>query len=321
MENTDNLSEMDFAQYVFDLEIDNLKGRYWQAPALEKKADSHVIVFLYGHHSSLERNLGLVQYLRRFGRVIMPDLPGLGGMDSFYKIGKKPTLDNYAQYLEAFLNSKLAQNQKFTLFGMSLGLVIVTRFLQKYPQRRKDLRLLISVAGFLTGSTLKFSKVRRFIYLKFLMTVKIKLGAWLFRCLVLNRWILRTFYARTFSAKAKFKNQTSKRKKQLLDMEVHLWHCNDVRTWAFTAYAMISCDLTNQKIKYDLYQIDVSGDQFLDGDMNKINLRKVYNKVVFLKLYMPAHAPTVIARVAEIEEIMPQEMIGVLKKEFSKNLS
>ncbi len=83
MKKAEKSLRQDFAEHVFDFELKGLKGRYWHAPPLNKKLDSHVLVIVYGHHASLERNLGLAQYLRRFGQVIMPDLPGFGGMDSF----------------------------------------------------------------------------------------------------------------------------------------------------------------------------------------------------------------------------------------------
>lgn len=47
--------------------------------------------------------VGLVQNFNDFGAVTMPDLPGFGGMESFHKIGKQATLDNYADYMAAFI--------------------------------------------------------------------------------------------------------------------------------------------------------------------------------------------------------------------------
>ena len=110
-----------FESYLVDFEIDGLKGRYWQAPALQPSRDSCLFVMLYGHHASLERNRGLLQYLRRFGRILIIDLPGLGGMDSFYKIGKKPTLDNYAHFLHKFLKEKLPPSAEILPAGFQPG--------------------------------------------------------------------------------------------------------------------------------------------------------------------------------------------------------
>src|SRR5205085_11669969 len=90
--------------YIVPLNINGLEGRVMHLPAPKtKKAGQREILFVYGLHSSLERWWGLTQVLNRYGAVTMPDLPGFGGMDSFYTIGKKPTLDNMADYLAAFV--------------------------------------------------------------------------------------------------------------------------------------------------------------------------------------------------------------------------
>lgn len=305
----------DFAEHVFDFELKGLKGRYWHAPALNKKLDSHVFVIVYGHHASLERNLGLAQYLRRFGQVIMPDLPGFGGMDSFYKVGKKPLLKNYAKYLDDFFKFKFAPKQTFSLIGFSFGFLVVTKFLQKYPKSHQNIRSLISVVGFVNGSTFKFTPVRRRFYLGISALIKTKPGAYVLRLLFLNRWLLRSFYARTFSAKHKFKDCPDEKKKEFLEMEIKLWHCNDVRTWAFTAKEMMTCDLTDKKVRHELYQLTVKSDQFLDVDSNKANLEKIYNKVVILDVELPTHAPTVIADIAEVNSLIPPTLVDVLRQE------
>src|SRR5581483_6795608 len=77
------------ADYIVPLNMNGLQGRmlHLPAPAGRKRE----ILLLYGHHSSLERWWGIAQVLNRYGAVTMPDLPGFGGMDSLYKIGRKPS--------------------------------------------------------------------------------------------------------------------------------------------------------------------------------------------------------------------------------------
>ena len=316
MNQTEKSLRKDFAKHVFNFELNGLKGRYWHAPALSKQANSHVLVVIYGHHSSLERNFGLAQYLRQFAQVIMPDLPGLGGMESFYKVKKKPILENYADYLNDFLNFKFAGDKNFSLVGFSLGFLMITKFLQKYPSRRKDVRLLISVVGFVKGATFNVALVRRYFYLGIVGLVKTRLGSHIFKLLFLNKRFLRRFYARSFMAKHKFKDQADEKKKEFLEMEIDLWHRNDVRTWAFTGKELTTCDLTDKKIKHKLYHLSVKKDQFLDADLNRSNLKKVYNEVVFLDIKLPVHAPTVIADAGEIDSIMPASLRDILKKEI-----
>ncbi len=89
------------SDYIVRLNMNGMQGRMLKMPA--PTSTSRSFLFIYGHHSSLERWWGVIQDLSQYGAVTMPDLPGFGGMDSFYKIGEKPTIDNYADYVAAFI--------------------------------------------------------------------------------------------------------------------------------------------------------------------------------------------------------------------------
>src|SRR5487761_1162679 len=89
------------ADYIVPLNINKLEGRMLYAPA--NGSEDRNILLVYGHHAMLERWWSLVENLCEYGNVTMPDLPGFGGMDSFFTIGKKPTIDAYADYLAAFI--------------------------------------------------------------------------------------------------------------------------------------------------------------------------------------------------------------------------
>jgi pimeloyl-ACP methyl ester carboxylesterase len=143
------------ADYMLPLNINGLQGRMLRLPP--PKGQRREIMYIYGHHASLERNFGVAEYLNRYGGVTVPDLPGFGGMDPFYKIGKKPTLDNMADYLAAFIKLRY-KKKKFTLTGLSLGFVIITRMLQKYPELNKQVEYLVSFAGFAHKDDFKYKK-------------------------------------------------------------------------------------------------------------------------------------------------------------------
>ncbi len=219
--------------------------------------------------------------------------------------------------MDDFFKFKFSPKQTFSLIGFSFGFLVVTKFLQKYPKSHKNIQSLISVVGFVNGSTFKFTPVRRHLYLRISTLIETKPGAYVLRLLFLNRWLLRSFYAWTFSAKHKFKGYAHEKKKELLEMEIKLWHCNDVRTWAFTAKEMMTCDLTDKKVRHELYQLTVKSDQFLDVDSNKANLEKIYNRVVILDVELPTHAPTVIADIAEVNSLIPPALVDVLRQEPS----
>src|SRR4051812_21299994 len=128
----------DPAEYILPLYMNGLSGRMLRMPAPKNKKRD--ILFIYGHHASIERHFGVAELLNKYGSVTMPDLPGFGGMDSFYKIGEKPTLDNLADYLASFIKLRY-KRQKFIIAGYSLGVMIITRMLQKHPQIAKKVEM------------------------------------------------------------------------------------------------------------------------------------------------------------------------------------
>ena len=123
--------------YIQPLLMNGLEGRMLHMPA--PKGKSREMLFVYGHHASLERQFGVMQVLNRYGSVTMPDLPGFGGMEPLYKIGLKPSIDNLADYLAAFVKMRY-KRKKVTIIAMSLGFAITTRMLQRCPELTKKMQ-------------------------------------------------------------------------------------------------------------------------------------------------------------------------------------
>src|ERR1700692_4298087 len=147
--------------FIAPLDMNGLRGRMLHIPNARHKDTE--ILFIYGQHSSLERWWGLLQYLNHFGAVTAPDLPGLGGMESFYKIDKQPTIDNFADYLASFMKMRY-RRKKVIIIGLSFGFVVVTRMLQRYPELIKKVVLLVSLVGFSHADDFSFSRRRRWYY-------------------------------------------------------------------------------------------------------------------------------------------------------------
>ena len=307
-----------FSDHIHNFSYKGLRGRYWSAPAYKKEYNRHLIVMLYGNHASLERNQGALQYLRRYGRVLIFDLPGFGGMDSFYKIKKKPNADNYAHFLNAFLKKKVPAGEKFTLVAMSWGFIVMTRCLVLYPDWCKRISSFISFVGFLNCRSLKFSRPRYLYYLYFSRLLKNKVGAFFLRYFVLNGFFLRLFYARTKLAKDKFVGLDAATKREHLDIEVHLWHCNDVQTWVYNCYLILTLNLTQDKVPIDLHHVHADLDQYLDNKKNLEDLEAVYQRVIGYKVEIPQHAPTVIADEEEFSQFVHKDLVTLLEKEARK---
>lgn len=297
------------SDFITPLYINGLQGRMLHLPAPQGK--QREILFVYGHHSSLERWWGVVQDLNQYGAVTMPDLPGFGGMESLYKIGKKPDIDTLADYLAAFV--KLRFNRKrVTIAGLSFGFVVVTRMLQRYPELTKKVDMLVSVVGFAHKDDFTFSKNRYKFYRYGTALFSHLLPAIFFRNVLLHPLVIRTIYGKTHNAKQKFRNVRREDVKGLMDFEVHLWHANDVRTHMFTSNEFLKLDNCKQQIKLPVWHISVNADRYFDNNVVEQHMRVIFTDYFEAKSTMDSHAPSVIADMKTAAPLIPKKLRKVL---------
>lgn len=300
-------------EYIEPLNINGLHGRVLRIPATKKTKKKQEILLIYGQHASLERMYGIAEVFASEGNVTMPDLPGFGGMDSFYSIGMKPSIDNLADYLATFVKLKY-RRKKVTIAAMSFGFVIVTRMLQKYPDLVNKVDNMISIVGFTHKHDFALAKPWKFFLASLSWTIKHRIPSAFFYNVVLHPAVLRTFYAHTPNAKHKFKHLSSKAKKQMIDFEVVLWRTNDVRTRGRTSYDMLTINNCDKQIALPVHHVSVKDDQYFDHPVVEQHMRIVFTDFIEYKVDIPAHAPSIIASKNDAEPFMPKK----LKKVFSK---
>lgn len=299
------------ADFIEPLNMNGLQGRMMHLPA--PKHTTKEILFVYGHHSSLERWWGLAQALNRYGSVTVPDLPGFGGMDSFYKIGSKPTIDNLADYLASFIKLRY-KRRRVTLVSMSFGFVVVTRMLQKYPDLTKKVELLISVAGFTNGNEFIFTKPRYLAYLTASRFFSGRSQSIFFKNVALNPLVIKAVYASTHNARAKFTGLNPAEKKATLEFEVYLWHINDPRTHMFTSAAFLTVNNCDRKINLPLHHIVVDGDQYFDAHAVEQHMRVIFPAVSIHTAKMDNHAPSLLADEKQAAKIFPASVKRLLNQ-------
>src|SRR5882762_7520986 len=299
------------AKFLMSLNMNGMQGRMVHVPA--PKGKTREILYVYGHHSSLERWWGLVQELNKYGAVTMPDLPGFGGMDTFYKIGQVPTLDNYADYLAAFIKLRFS-NKKVTIAGLSFGFLVATRMLQRYPELVKKVDLLISVVGFTHREDFTFSKPRYFFYRCSSALVSLRLPAYIFRKLGLNSFVIRTIYRRTHNAKEKFANAKGEELQALLDIEVNLWQSNEVRTYMKTTTEFLTLDNCKVRIDMPVWHISVKADRYFSNELVRQHLQVIFSELHEAKSSLGTHAPSVIADAKTAAPFIPYKIRQQLNK-------
>ncbi len=303
------------AKLVMPLNMNGMNGRMLYMPAPKNK--KREILVIYGHHASLERMYSVTQLLNRYGSVTMPDLPGFGGMDSFYKIGQKPSLDNLADYLASFIKLRY-KNKKLTIIGYSFGFLVVTKMLQKYPEIAKRTDLLISAMGFSHREDLTFSKSRYLFYRWVASFFSMKLPSIFFHYIVLNPVFVSYFYARTHNAKEKFADLNEQQKKAMTEFEVSLWQINDARTYCDTTVTLLTVNNCNSQLNLPVWHISVAKDNFFDHAVIEQHMRIIFSDFHSCPIALKTHSMNVIAGKQEIGVFLPTKLRKQLNKKPGK---
>jgi pimeloyl-ACP methyl ester carboxylesterase len=298
------------ADFIVPMNVNGLQGRMMRVPSPKHK--SRELLFIYGHHSSLERWWGLIEDLSQYGNITMPDLPGFGGMESLYKIGEKPDIDTLADYLATFVKLKY-RRKRVTIFGLSFGFVVVTRMLQRYPDLAKQVDMLISVVGF---SHYDDFAVKRRSMLMGRATARFfswRLPAAFFRGVCLQPTVLRAVYARTGGAKEKFTDMQADEWRETMDFEIFLWHANDVRTHMYTLTQFLKLDNCRKQVSLPVWHASVNSDRYFDPNMVEQHMRVIFTDFFHIKSKMSSHAPSVVANKKEAAKIIPPGLRKALR--------
>ncbi|HMS23554.1 MAG TPA: alpha/beta hydrolase [Candidatus Saccharibacteria bacterium] len=302
-------NNQDLEHYIKPFIINGLHGRMLRMPAPKNKTKEILVV--YGHHASLERMEGFARALNRYGAITIPDLPGFGGMDSYFKIGLTPTIDNLADYLAAFIKLRY-RNRRITIVSVSLGFGIATRMLQKYPDLADRVDLLVSGVGFLHHSDIKYPprKMKLFRALTKILSTRIVSGIMRLGLKIkpLVRWSL-------LFADRHNKSEPPEQKRLRIDFETNLWRINDIRTHFYTLNRILNIDICSSSVSTHLECIAVDNDQYLDR-----HIVQQHNKIVFSDfntsvIKSERHAPTVVASADEAIEFIPGRIRKALNKQ------
>ena len=295
--------------YISPLFMNGLNGRVLQMPMPKRR--KREILFIYGQHASLERQFGLLEVLNKYGAVTIPDLPGFGGMESFYRIGEKPTLDNMADYLAAFVKLKY-KRKRVTIVAMSFGFTVVTRMLQRCPELTKKVDILISLVGFVHHEDFHMKR-RNFLLLKYTATlVSRRLPSLFVRYVILQPLIIRSIYGLVADSHSKLKDAGKAERQKRVNFEIGLWQNNDVRTWAHTGKTMLTLDLCHTQIDLPVYHVAVDHDRYFDNNVVEQHMNVIFNKVAIVKSKMPDHGPTVVATAADADPFIPPRLRRLL---------
>ncbi len=298
------------APYVSSLSIDGMKGRKMIFPNRAKELDRDIL-FVYGIHGNMERFYGIVHFLARFGTVTMPDLPGFGGMDTFYQIGKKPTIDNYADYLATFIKEHYS-DRKITIAALSYGFIVTTRMLQRHPDLQGQVELLISVVGIADGDDFGVSKTTRRKILFALWLMQHQPWRWIMYKATSNIWILNTFFYK--DTHPKIKGMKPEDKPGFVAFEAHLWKINELKTYGAAMTEMFRFHHPNIKLPMHVHHIGTKQDHWLNDEQVREHLKSIYGSMTYHESASTNHGGTAYDSEDEAEIIVPPSIVALLSR-------
>lgn len=297
------------ADYIEPLNINRLEGRVLRLPAHSPRRTREILL-LYGSHSSLERMFTLAAEFNRYGPVTMPDWPGFGGMDSMFKIGKRPDIDTMADYLAAFVKLRY-RRRRVTIIGMSYGFAVATRMVQRYPELAQKVDFVVSIVGFARHDDFKIS-ARSLFFLKISTAIlKQRLPAAIARPLV-NGLTITATYNFLAERNVKMKGAESAERQRRIDFEKILWRINDLRTYFYTMDSMFRLDLCDRQTPLTAYHVAVQNDQYFDNKLVEQHLAVIYANVTTIDIKLHAHMPTIIATAKEVAPFIPAKLRKLL---------
>lgn len=298
--------------YIIPMYINGMHGRMLRLPPSTNK--KREILLIYGLHASIERMSGFAEDLNQYGSVTIPDLPGFGGMDSFYKINSQPTLDNLADYLASFIRLRY-KRKRITILAMSFGFVVVTRMLQKYPDIAKKVDLLVSLVGFVHHEDFHMKK-RDIRALKAVSWIgSHRLPALFIKTVVFRDLPIRTTYKLVAHNHRKLHDADPDEQKRRIDFEIKLWKINEPRTKSQVAWDMLHVDLCQKQVKLPVYHVAIADDHFFDNDVVEQHMRVIYtNFERIVAVIGGRHAPTVIADAKAAAPFVPPKLRKLLQK-------
>ncbi len=301
---------------VTPLQVGGLNGRLLKLPA--RNGQERDILLLYGLHSSLERMYTTAKFHSNYGRVWMPDLPGFGGMDSFYQVDRQPDIEDYADYLYTFIKTYKLDSRKIRIVAMSFGFLVATKMLQKYPELTENVEFVISFVGFGKSSDFTLTSLQRPAAQAAFKFGYSKTGGALINGLIFNKLSLKIMLIafRVINPNPKYRHDTKEARVKAGEMEHHLWSSNDTRTKFYTYKVLSDFDLTKDSspINLNLYDMTTPTDQYFDSKSVRATLSKLYKKSSTHMANIKLHAPSVIGSEEEVAKIYPDAIKKILAK-------
>jgi hypothetical protein len=296
------------ADFILPLNINGLEGRMINIEG-DSKAKKNEILIIYDLNSNLERWWGLVVGLRRYGNVTMADMPGFGGMDSFYTIDSKPTLDNLADYMASLVKLRY-KRKRLNIIAIGFGFAVATRMLHRNPELKNKVKMIVCVNGYAHKEDMNTHKN------KTLLAIGYRLGstALISRVIKLafnNKTVLNLRYGENIKQMIKQKAIDSS---FLTKFKVDLAKETDLRTTYLIKLQMLSLDNCNSRISNKLWHITYGAHKELNSKLIEQHLKVIFSNYHYQSSKITRKIPFVMNDEKLAIKLLPAKLRRDLKK-------
>ena len=295
--------------YIMPLNMNKLEGRMMIVPGPKNKQSD--ILLVPDAISMLERWWSLADNLADYATVTVPDLPGIGGMDSFISIGINPNIDSYADYLAAFIKLRF-KRKKILIVGYGFGFAITTKMLQKYPELNKKIDFIVAISGYVHKDDFTYSRFESFTYHNINKLLALRPVYFIFKPL-LTSFILDKFIKKLVADSSSIYKHASKQEK-LANQQflTRILTVNDLRSNLLIIREILSIDLCHKRIDVPLINIATKQQKSLNSQVNEEHLQVIYK---LYKRYLANNTPEAYSIIADkkmVGKLLPQAFRRIL---------
>ncbi len=294
-----NISPINFIQPFF---INGLEGRFIYYPS--KQNPKNNILIVYDIDSNIEKWWGLVIALSRFGNVTMMDLPGMGGMDSFYKIKQLPTVYNYGNYLAAFIKLRF-RRKRLHLIGLGYGVAIITSMLNQNDNLVRKFISINSINGYIHHDDFILTRFN-----KIATTANYYLFALLPLSFLVKPFTLTNSYLREKYVSGISSKNVKEFGKQFLERFIYdLENETDLRTRFFIYHDLLKLDLCNKQYNIPFKHINIGSNNLkLANKFVEQHFRIVYRNYTYLPSKLVRKIPLVLNDPSIALKMLPNKL-------------
>lgn len=308
------------ANFFIPLYMNGLQGRMLVIPSRNYKTSQQILI-VYGQNSTLEYWYDLAKELSKYATVTIPDLPGFGGMESFYNVKERPTIDNLADYLAALIKLRY-KRKRIVLAGLSAGFTIATRMLQKYPELVKKVDLLFCVAGYAHHDDFRLNNFKKNIYKNGLRVLGTSSISKLYKVLYLESPLASFALLKKHGNKLESVGYSNKQIKSIIKFEKARRKLSDSRTALNIQRELLKLDNCQQRINLPVWHVTGVSDELLDNKNVEQHLRIIFTKYSNIKINassISAHNP-VIDQSNNFNKLIPGKVRDLLRKNMNKSI-